>query len=103
MKPKKAADQKGAVAEMMMTDCAEVQDAILNLFNDVLACREVPTAWRSTRLDVIFEKGDPRLPRFSAAFCVAGSRPVLWDSSLSIKLLTAAATAQKTTCLLQPS
>jgi len=63
MKRGKAADTLGISAAMLMVDCPALLDIILEVFNDVLRpAGEVPSTWRSSRLVVIFKKGDPALP-----------------------------------------
>jgi hypothetical protein len=59
----KARDTSGIVAEMLKDGPDTLLQAILEVFNDVLAFREEPPKiWRQTRLTVIFKKGDPQLP-----------------------------------------
>ena len=59
----KASDSAGIVVEMLKTDCHALQCLILELFNDVLASpSQVPHQWLTSRLVVIFKKGDPTLP-----------------------------------------
>ena len=63
MRRGKAADTSGISAEMLVMDCPALLDIILEVFNDVLRpAGEVPSTWRSSRLVVIFKKGDPALP-----------------------------------------
>ena len=63
MKNGKARDTSGLIAEMLKTKCEQLQTMILDLFNDILVKgRPPPENWRSTRLIVIFKKGDPKLP-----------------------------------------
>jgi hypothetical protein len=62
MKPDKAADAQGICAEMISVDCPVLHDLILEVFNDVLKPgSEPPAEWRSSRLVVLFKKGDPTL------------------------------------------
>jgi hypothetical protein len=62
MKPGKAADAQGICAEMISVDCPVLHDLILEVFNDVLRPGgEPPAEWRSSRLVVLFKKGDPTL------------------------------------------
>jgi hypothetical protein len=63
MKLGKARDKSGIAAEMIKLDCPLLHSMILELFNDVLIPDgQLPADWRSSRLVVIFKKGDPKLP-----------------------------------------
>ena len=63
MKNEKAKDKSGIVAEMLKVNCKPLQDAILNVFNDVAAHDGVPPAQRcETRIVAIFKNGDEQLP-----------------------------------------
>ena len=62
MKPGKARDTSGIAAEMLKIECPVLQDLVLDLFNEVLSSRSVPPVWRTSRLIVLFKKGDPKLP-----------------------------------------
>ena len=63
MKRRRACDTNGLIAEMPKTECELLQHVILDVFNNVLVLgKPPPSEWRSTRLIVIFKKGDPKLP-----------------------------------------
>ena len=62
MKPGKAKDSSGIAAEMLKIDCPVLQTMVLDLFNEVLTSRAVPSEWRASKLIVLFKKGDPKLP-----------------------------------------
>eukprot|EP00973_Karenia_brevis_P048701 6757970-Karenia_brevis.AAC.1 len=61
MKDGKAKDKQGIVVEMIKHGGETLRTMILQLFNDILDMRQVPSAWRETRLVVLFKKGDPKL------------------------------------------
>ena len=62
MKARKA-HNAGICAEMVTVDCPVLHEIILEVFNDVIkAGQEPPLDWRSSRLVVLFKKGDPALP-----------------------------------------
>ena len=59
MNSKKNADANGVVAELLRAGCQELWDATLELFNDILSCKQAPPeAWKRTKLIVLFKKGD---------------------------------------------
>ena len=60
MKPGKACDTRGVVAEIMKSKCESLLVAMLELFNDVFFSEEIPETLRAMRLVVLFKKGDPR-------------------------------------------
>ena len=62
MKPGKAKDSSGIAAEMLKIDCPVLQAMVLDLFNEVLTSRAVPSEWRTSKLIVLLKKGDPKLP-----------------------------------------
>ena len=62
MKTGKASDSSGIAAEMLKIDCPILQEMVLDLFNEVLTSRVIPPTWRTSRLIVLFKKGDPKLP-----------------------------------------
>jgi hypothetical protein len=62
MKPGKAADGAGVVAEMLKLAGEPTHAVIADLFNEVIQPGgEAPASWRKTRLNVILKKGDPQL------------------------------------------
>ena len=63
MKPGKASDAKGVCAEMFSVDCPILHELVLEIFNDVVKPGAQPPAeWRSSRLVVLFKKGDRSVP-----------------------------------------
>jgi hypothetical protein len=62
MKAGKAHDTTGLAAEMLKVECALLRIMILDLFNDVLMTGRPPPEWQATRLIVLFQKGDPKMP-----------------------------------------
>ena len=64
MKNGKAKDEKGVIAEMVKNSSQEFLTSILELFNDILLRKsDPPAAWKTTKLIVIFKKGDATLPK----------------------------------------
>ena len=61
MKPGKAADGKGVVAEMLKAAGRGLHEVLADLFNEVLEGPSVQEEWRKTWLQVLFKKGDPQL------------------------------------------
>ena len=60
MKRGKAKDNQGVIAEMLKDGNDTLYSAFLELFNEVLVNENLPpSAWRDTKLVVIFKKGDP--------------------------------------------
>ena len=47
---------------MLKVDCELLRDIILEVFNDTLSGHELPPSWRTSKLIVLFKKGDPTLP-----------------------------------------
>ena len=63
MKRGRAKDEAGIVIEMLKDGSRCLLQAVVDMFNDVLAFRQQPpTEWKLTKLVVIFKKGDPSLP-----------------------------------------
>ena len=63
MKLGKVHDTSGIAVEMINISCPLLHEMILELFNDVLRPdAQPPSDWKSSRLVVIFKKGDPKLP-----------------------------------------
>jgi hypothetical protein len=61
MAKKKAKDAKGVVVEMLQNASTEFLDLVASLFTDVLdADADPPSTWKTTRLMVLFKKGDPK-------------------------------------------
>ena len=59
MRRGKARDDSGVIAETLRDGSELLLQEFLDLFNDVLSMkREVPTAWKQTRLTMIFKRGD---------------------------------------------
>ena len=63
MKNGKAADSVGIVAEMVKVGGKRLQEALADLFNEVLLENAAPPAeWKHTRIKVLLKKGDPQIP-----------------------------------------
>ena len=59
----KAPDAAGIVAEMLKTGGERLQEALADIFNDVLLEGAKPPAeWKHTSIKVLFKKGGPQLP-----------------------------------------
>ena len=64
MQTGRAKDDAGIVAEMVKASCAELLQCILEVFNKILTQEaEPPDKWKSTKLVVIFKKGDIESPK----------------------------------------
>lgn len=61
MSKNKAADSTGLVIEMLQEGSDLLMQTILDIFNQLLKpAPETPTAWKESRVIVLFKKGDPR-------------------------------------------
>ena len=59
----KAKDENGIIAEMLKDGSRNLREATLEIFNDVMMMNAgAPSAWKKTKLVVIFKKGSPKLP-----------------------------------------
>ena len=76
MKPGKAADQNGIVAELLRNGSELFLQTVASLFTDVLQpAATVLDYWQASSIRVIFKKGDERLPRNYRPICIV---PILY-------------------------
>eukprot|EP00973_Karenia_brevis_P095333 12426839-Karenia_brevis.AAC.1 len=62
MSKNKSADSAGIVVEMLQSAGDGFLLCVTELFNEILFSCMPPTAWKRSRISVIFKKGDPSLP-----------------------------------------
>ena len=70
LKPGKARDQKGLVAEMPKVENHTMRLVLLDLYNDIIKpTAQPPHNWKQTVSTVIFKSGDAHLPQNYRPIC----------------------------------
>ena len=76
MKPRKAADEGGMIAEFLCKGSDKLFEIIADIFTAVMNPRgAVPEYWKASSIRVLFKKGDDRLPGNYRPICII---PILY-------------------------
>ena len=76
MKKNKAADDAGLVSELLNEASDELIQTVADIFTAILKPgEEIPPAWKSSSIKVLFKKGDPKLPENYRPVCII---PILY-------------------------
>ena len=74
MRPRKAADERGIIAEFLNKGSELLLQMIAEIFTAILNQRAmVPDYWKASSIRVIFKKGDERLPENYQPICIIPS------------------------------
>ena len=76
MKPRKAADDQGIIAELMAHGSDRLLETLASLFTSILKPDSVvPEYWKASSIRILFKKGDERQPENYRPICIV---PILY-------------------------